>query len=95
MNIEPIHITRTTIALRPDQSRVLIRPFNPGDEQRTEGIVARILSLPEAAVLPLLNEVPVNSHTGIKTSVMFFTIGSSRSGICCRSMGDYPSPENY
>ena len=57
MNIEPIHITRTTIALRPDQSRVLIRPFNPGDEQRTEGIVARILSLPEAAVLPLLNEV--------------------------------------
>jgi predicted GH43/DUF377 family glycosyl hydrolase len=57
MSIEPLHITRTTIALRPDQSRVLIRPFNPGDEQRTQRIVARILSLPEADVLPLLNEV--------------------------------------
>ena len=57
MSIEPIHITRTTLALRPDQSRVLIRPFNPGDEQRTHGIVARILSLPEARVLPVLNEV--------------------------------------
>jgi predicted GH43/DUF377 family glycosyl hydrolase len=57
MSIESIHITRTTIALRPDQSRVLIRPFSPGDEQRTQRIVARILSLPEIRVLPLLNEV--------------------------------------
>ena len=57
MSIESIHIARATIALRPDQSRVLIRPFNPGDEQRTQRIVARILSLPEIRVLPLLNEV--------------------------------------
>ena len=57
MSIESIHITRTPIALRPDQSRVLIRPFNPGDEQRTQRIVARILSLPEISVRPLLNEV--------------------------------------
>jgi len=57
MSNKSIHITRTTIALRPDQSRVLIRPFNPGNEQRTERIVARILSLPETSVLPLLNEV--------------------------------------
>src|SRR5579872_3279202 len=57
MSIPPIHVTRTTIALRPDQSRVLIRPFYPGDERRTQGIVARILSLPEDCVLPLLNEV--------------------------------------
>ena len=57
MSIEPVYITRTTITLRPDQSRVLIRPFNPGDEQRTQRIVARILSLPEASVHPLLNEV--------------------------------------
>jgi predicted GH43/DUF377 family glycosyl hydrolase len=57
MSIEPVHITRTTIALRPDQSRVLIRPFSPGDEQRMQRIVARILTLPEARVLPLLNEV--------------------------------------
>ena len=37
MSIQPIHITRTTIALRPDQSRVLIRPFDPGDRERIAG----------------------------------------------------------
>ena len=57
MSVESIHITRTTIALRPDQSRVLLRPFNPGDARRTERIVARILALPESRVLPLLKEV--------------------------------------
>ena len=57
MTTEPIHIARTTIAIRPDQSRVLIRPFNPGDKQRTHGIVMRILSLPEDQVAVLLDEV--------------------------------------
>jgi predicted GH43/DUF377 family glycosyl hydrolase len=57
MRTESIHITRTSIALRPDQSRVLLRPFNQGDARRTERIVARILSLPESQVLPLLKEV--------------------------------------
>ena len=57
MTMEPIRVTRTTIGLRPDQSRVLIRPFNPGDEERTRRIIARILALPERSVLPLLNEV--------------------------------------
>jgi predicted GH43/DUF377 family glycosyl hydrolase len=57
MSIESIHLTRTAIALRPDQSRVLLRPFQPGDAQRSGGIVARILALPEADVLPLLDAV--------------------------------------
>src|SRR5689334_23572353 len=57
MSIESIHLTRTTIALRPDQSRVLLRPFDPGDAQRSGGIVARILTLPETEVLPLLDDV--------------------------------------
>jgi predicted GH43/DUF377 family glycosyl hydrolase len=57
MTRDPIHIERTSIALRPDQSRVLIRPFNPGDTQRTHAIVLRILSLPEKQVLPLLDDV--------------------------------------
>jgi predicted GH43/DUF377 family glycosyl hydrolase len=57
MSIQPIHIARTKIALRPDQSRVLLRRFTPGDVRRTKRIVERILSLPESVVLPLLNEV--------------------------------------
>ncbi len=57
MDSESIHITRTKAVLRPDQSRVLLRPFMPGHRERTERITARILSVPEDHVLPLLNEV--------------------------------------
>jgi len=57
MSTESIHMTRTAICLRPNQSRVLLRPFNSGDVRRIEGIVARILALPESRVLPLLDEV--------------------------------------
>src|SRR5437016_13270746 len=50
-------LKRTSIVLRPDQSRVLLRPFSPGDAQRVRGIVARIMSLPEDRVGLLLDEV--------------------------------------
>jgi predicted GH43/DUF377 family glycosyl hydrolase len=53
----PIDVKRTTTILKPDQSRVLLRPFNPGDPQRVGRIIARIMSLPEDRVGPLLNEV--------------------------------------
>jgi predicted GH43/DUF377 family glycosyl hydrolase len=55
--MKPIAITRTTIALRPDQSRVLIRPFHPGDEQRTRRVVDRVLSIPESDAPGLLGDV--------------------------------------
>src|SRR4051794_5310762 len=57
MSVAPIHIKRATIALRPDQSRVLLRPFDPGDIRRIERIVNRILSLPESCVQELLDDV--------------------------------------
>jgi predicted GH43/DUF377 family glycosyl hydrolase len=43
--------------LRPDQSRVLLRPFNPGDADRVARIAGRILALPEDRVGALLDEV--------------------------------------
>jgi predicted GH43/DUF377 family glycosyl hydrolase len=52
-----IHVKRTTTILQPDQSRVLLRPFNPGDPQRMGRIIARIMSLPEDRVGLLLEEV--------------------------------------
>jgi predicted GH43/DUF377 family glycosyl hydrolase len=52
-----IHLTRTPTILKPSQSRVLLRPFNPGNAQRVGGIVSRIISLPEDRVGPLLDEV--------------------------------------
>jgi len=57
MSNNSIHVTRTATVLRPDQSRVLLRPFSQGDPQRTGRIIARIMSLPEDRVGPLLDEV--------------------------------------
>jgi predicted GH43/DUF377 family glycosyl hydrolase len=52
-----IHVHRTTTILEPDLTRVLLRPFNPGDSQRVAGIIERIMSLPEDQVDFLLGEV--------------------------------------
>ena len=52
-----IDVTRTTTILKPDQSRVLLRPFVPGDSQRMSRIMARVLLLPEDQVGPMLAEV--------------------------------------
>jgi predicted GH43/DUF377 family glycosyl hydrolase len=57
MSDNSIHVRRTTTILRPDQSRVLLRPFSQGDPQRTGRIIARIMLLPEEQVGPLLDEV--------------------------------------
>src|SRR5579872_6016877 len=53
----PIHIKRTSTILRPDPSRVLLRPFVPGSAQRIGGIIGRIMSLPEDQVGALLDEI--------------------------------------
>jgi predicted GH43/DUF377 family glycosyl hydrolase len=52
-------LRRTSAILRPDPSRVLLRPFTPGDAGRAGRIIARILSIPDARVGPLLEQVSV------------------------------------
>ncbi len=52
-----INVTRADTFLKPDQSRVLLRPFIPGDTQRIERIVARIMLVPEDKVATVLKEV--------------------------------------
>ena len=52
-----IRVQRTSTVLRPDQSRVLLRPFRHEDPDRSRRIIARIMSLPEDQVGPLLDEV--------------------------------------
>src|SRR6266516_8084608 len=66
----PIHVKRTATILKPDQSRVLLRPFSPGDPQRVGRIISRIMSLPEDRVGPLLDEVSAafsQRHQQIRT----------------------------
>jgi predicted GH43/DUF377 family glycosyl hydrolase len=57
MNKNSINISRKDTILQPDQSRVLLRPFNPGDSKRVDSIIAKIMSLPEDWVGPLLEEI--------------------------------------
>jgi len=52
-----IHVHRTPTILKPDQSRVLLRPFSPGDSERAGRIIERIMSIPEDRVGLLLEEV--------------------------------------
>ena len=52
-----IPIRRTPLILRPDPSRVLLRPFNPGDSERGGRIIDRIMGIPEERVAPLLAEI--------------------------------------
>lgn len=54
-----IRVKRKTLVLKPDQSRVLLRSFDPGDAQRGESIIARIMAIPEDRVAPLLEEISV------------------------------------
>src|SRR5262245_41098460 len=50
-------VKRTGISLKPTNSRVVIRPFEPPSENRVEKIVARVSSLPESEVECLLEQV--------------------------------------
>ena len=52
-----IDVKRNAMILKPDQSRVLLRPFSPGDPRRMGRIIARIMSLREDRIGPLLDEV--------------------------------------
>jgi predicted GH43/DUF377 family glycosyl hydrolase len=50
-------VKRTGIVLRPNNSRVVIRPFEVTNESRIERIIARVASLPEPEVEGLLESV--------------------------------------
>jgi predicted GH43/DUF377 family glycosyl hydrolase len=52
-----INVKRTSTILRPDQTRVLLRPFNPGDAERDATIIARIVALPEERAAALTEAV--------------------------------------
>jgi hypothetical protein len=52
-----MNVKRTGIVLKPTNSRVVIRPFEPAGGVRIERILARIASLPEEEVERLLEKV--------------------------------------
>src|SRR5262249_25054060 len=65
-------VRRTGIVLRPSNSRVVIRPFEPTDESRFERIVARIMSLPDQEVDFLIEGVMREFHNRHQKTRDFF-----------------------
>ena len=64
-----LHVKRIGPTLRPDHARVLMRPFRGATEEITRRIVARVMALPEAEVVRLLDEVLgafSNRHHGVE-----------------------------
>ena len=55
--MKPLLLCRHEITLAPDSSRVIIRPFIPGDPQRIAAIIGRALELTEKEVTAALEEV--------------------------------------
>lgn len=55
-----VEIQRSTIALRPDPKRVLIRPFIPGNTERVRNIIARVMLFGEDEVQRLLAQVLID-----------------------------------
>jgi predicted GH43/DUF377 family glycosyl hydrolase len=55
--MKSVTIHRTGLTLRADPGRVLVRPFNPTNEERARKICARVLALSENEVHALLEQV--------------------------------------
>ena len=52
-----IPLKRSKTVLRPDPSRVLLRRFDPGNAQRMQGIIDRVMAIPDPTVGLLLEQV--------------------------------------
>src|SRR6516162_9826936 len=65
-------IKRTDIILKPTNSRVVIRPFEPTSDNRIEKIIARVSSLPEDQVERLLDKVMQEFHERHQRTREFF-----------------------
>jgi predicted GH43/DUF377 family glycosyl hydrolase len=55
--MKTVSVTRSNLVLHPDRTRVLVRPFNPTNEQRATRICALVMALPENEVHELLKQV--------------------------------------
>jgi len=67
-----LNVRRTGIVLKPNNSRVVIRPFELANEQRVERIIARIMSLSEPEVDFMLEDVMREFHNRHQRTRHFF-----------------------
>jgi len=67
-----MEVTRTGVLLRPNNARVLYRPFEPRQSQRALRIMARVMALAEEEVERLLEGVLCEFHGRHQRLVSFF-----------------------
>jgi len=72
MSAGTLRFERTGILLRPNNARVLYRPFEPPSRERAMKIVARVMALPSATVEILLAEVHSEFHGRHQRLQQFF-----------------------
>ena len=63
MYASPVRVTRLNHRIDPDPSRVITRPFIPGGEKRLQGIIRRVLDIPEDEALALLTRLEDHYRT--------------------------------
>ena len=67
-----MQITRTGVLLRPNNARVLFRPFEPTNAQRALKIIGRVMELADDAVEALLADVLSEFHGRHQRLLQFF-----------------------
>ena len=68
----PLQVTRTDIQIRPNNTRVLYRPFEPPTPQRAMKIIGRIMELPDDVVAAILQAVLAEFHGRHQRLLNFF-----------------------
>jgi predicted GH43/DUF377 family glycosyl hydrolase len=67
-----LNVRRTGIVLKPNNSRVVIRPFEPTSDHRIERIVSRVMSLSDQEVDLLIEDVMREFHNRHQRTRHFF-----------------------
>src|SRR5690349_21161641 len=57
-----MELKRTNVIIKPNNRRVMVRPFEFGDPQRALRIVARVMALSESEVNALIDQLFVEFH---------------------------------
>lgn len=71
-HIIPLQVTRTDIQIRPNNTRVLYRPFEPPTPQRAMKIIGRIMELADDVVAAILQAVLAEFHGRHQRLLNFF-----------------------
>ena len=80
-----IHLKRTATILKPDQSRVLLRPFSPGIPNESAGSSPGSCRFRKTRSARSSTKSPLNSPSDTSRSANSFWNASNKSASCCET----------